>query len=124
MESVTEGVVVEWRVAVGDAVTAEQTVVEVSTDKVDLEVPAPAAGTLAEIAVEAGGTFSVGQPLGRIAVGAGATPVEAPPEPAGQPAPAPAGRGPRPAGRRPRVAAHQPGGPAPGDRAPGAARPG
>ncbi|HSJ73843.1 MAG TPA: biotin/lipoyl-containing protein, partial [Miltoncostaeaceae bacterium] len=39
MESVTEGVVVEWRVAVGEAVTAEQTVVEVSTDKVDREVP-------------------------------------------------------------------------------------
>ncbi len=46
MESVTEGVVVEWRVAVGDVVAAEQIVVEVSTDKVDLEVPAPAAGTL------------------------------------------------------------------------------
>ena len=71
MESVTEGVVVEWRVAVGEAVAAEQTVVEVSTDKVDLEVPAPAAGTLEEIAVEAGETFQVGQPLGRIAVGAG-----------------------------------------------------
>ncbi len=71
MESVTEGVVVEWRVAVGEAVAAEQTVVEVSTDKVNLEVPAPAAGTLEEIAVEAGETFQVGQPLGRIAVGAG-----------------------------------------------------
>jgi multifunctional 2-oxoglutarate metabolism enzyme len=54
MESVTEGTVVEWRVAVGDAVAAEQVVVEVSTDKVDLEVPAPAAGILASIAVAAG----------------------------------------------------------------------
>ena len=96
MESVTEGVVVEWRAAVGDAVTAEQTVVEVSTDKVDLEVPAPAAGTLAEIVVEAGGSFSVGQPLGRIAIGAGASAVAAPPEPAGQPAPAPAAAAPAP----------------------------
>ena len=69
MESVTEGVVVEWRVAVGDAVAADQIVVEVSTDKVDLEVPAPAAGRLVSIDVEAGGTFSVGQPLGEIAAG-------------------------------------------------------
>jgi multifunctional 2-oxoglutarate metabolism enzyme len=71
MESVTEGVVVEWRAAVGDAVAADQIVVEVSTDKVDLEVPAPAAGRLVSIAVEAGGTFTVGQPLGEIAPGAG-----------------------------------------------------
>ncbi len=98
MESVTEGVVVEWRVAVGEAVAAEQTVVEVSTDKVDLEVPAPAAGTLEEIAVEAGETFQVGQPLGRIAVGAdGGAPAgtAAPPSP------------PRPG--RPRRAAGRPG---------------
>ncbi len=89
MESVTEGVVVEWSVAVGDEVSAEQTVVEVSTDKVDLEVPAPAAGTLAEIAVAAGETFQVGQPLGRIAVGADG----GPPSPAA-PAPAAAQDGP------------------------------
>jgi 2-oxoglutarate dehydrogenase E1 component len=89
MESVTEGVVVEWRVAVGDAVDAEQTVVEVSTDKVDLEVPAPAAGTLAEIAVQAGETFAVGTPLGRIAARAdGAAPAAGPPPEAPAPAPA------------------------------------
>ena len=70
MESVTEGVVVEWRVAVGDAVTAEQILVEVSTDKVDLEVPAPAAGRMASIDVEAGATFTVGQPLGQVEAGA------------------------------------------------------
>ena len=81
MESVTEGAVVEWRVAVGDAVAADQIVVEVSTDKVNLEVPAPAAGRLASIAVEAGGTFTVGQPLGEIAAGAGAPAVPAAPSP-------------------------------------------
>ncbi|HTI32955.1 MAG TPA: biotin/lipoyl-containing protein, partial [Miltoncostaea sp.] len=70
MESVTEGTVVEWRVAVGDAVEAEQILLEVSTDKVDLEVPAPAAGRLASIEVEAGATFTVGQPLGHVEAGA------------------------------------------------------
>ena len=89
MESVTEGVVVEWRAAVGDAVAADQIVVEVSTDKVDLEVPAPAAGRLVSIAVEAGGTFTVGQPLGKIAAGAGA-PAAAPEPPSGNGAAAPA----------------------------------
>jgi 2-oxoglutarate dehydrogenase E1 component len=91
MESVTEGVVVEWRVAVGDAVTADQTVVEVSTDKVDLEVPAPTAGRLASIAVEAGATFTVGQPLGEIEAGAGASapaPSPTPATPAAEAAPA------------------------------------
>ena len=90
--------------------------VEVSTDKVDLEVPAPAAGTLAEVAVEAGQSFAVGQPLGRIAIGAGAAPRRG-----RRRARADAGRGARPpaqrAGRpggRPGVAAHQPGRAPPG----------
>ncbi|MGD9695070.1 MAG: multifunctional oxoglutarate decarboxylase/oxoglutarate dehydrogenase thiamine pyrophosphate-binding subunit/dihydrolipoyllysine-residue succinyltransferase subunit [Thermoleophilia bacterium] len=98
MESVTEGVVVEWRVAVGEAVAAEQTIVEVSTDKVDLEVPAPAAGVLASIAVPAGETFTVGNPLGQIAVGGAAPSAPAPAAPAlaseaPAPAAAPAGNG-------------------------------
>ena len=115
MESVTEGVVVEWRVAVGDAVAADQIVVEVSTDKVDLEVPAPAAGRLASIAVPAGETFTVGSPLGEIAAGAGPA--------AGDPrARPPAARRPRrpPPARRPppdRVAADQPRRTSPRDRA-------
>ncbi|MDH3226608.1 MAG: multifunctional oxoglutarate decarboxylase/oxoglutarate dehydrogenase thiamine pyrophosphate-binding subunit/dihydrolipoyllysine-residue succinyltransferase subunit [Thermoleophilia bacterium] len=69
MESVTEGTIVEWRVAVGEAVARDQIVVEISTDKVDLEVPSPADGVLAEIAFPAGETFSVAEPLGRIAAG-------------------------------------------------------
>ena len=50
-ESVTEGTVLEWHVAEGDAVEEGQTVVEVSTDKVDAEVPAPASGTITKILV-------------------------------------------------------------------------
>ena len=121
MESVTEGVVVEWRAAVGDAVAADQIVVEVSTDKVDLEVPAPAAGRLVSIAVEAGGTFTVGQPLGEIAAGAGAPAAAAAPSsgngagaPAAAEAPAPATRRPQRAGGRRRVAGDHAGRAAPG----------
>ena len=48
-ESVTEGTILEWSVKVGDAVKDGDTVVEISTDKVDMELPAPAAGTITEI---------------------------------------------------------------------------
>ena len=91
MESVTEGVVVEWRVAVGEAVAVDQIVLEVSTDKVDLEVPAPAAGTLTSIVIPNGETFTVGQPLGEITTGAtaGAAAPSAP-TPSAPAAPAPA----------------------------------
>lgn len=65
--SVAEGTVVAWRASVGDTVTAEQTIVEISTDKIDSEVPAPVSGTLAEILVEPEQTVSVGTVLGRIA---------------------------------------------------------
>ncbi len=71
-ESVTEGVVLEWAKAVGDAIEADDTIVEISTDKVDAEVPAPATGTVAEILAEAGDTVQVGQVIGRIAAGADA----------------------------------------------------
>lgn len=67
--SVAEGTVVEWRCAVGDAVAADQTVCEISTDKIDTEVPAPVAGTLAEILVAVGETVDVGTVLARIATG-------------------------------------------------------
>jgi len=93
MESVTEGVVIEWRVGEGDAVAADQVVVEVSTDKVDIEVPAPASGVLVSVAVPAGETFPITTPLGEIASGPAPTPS---PEPAAAPpdaAPAPPPRG-------------------------------
>ncbi len=62
-ESVTEGTVLEWLVAEGDAVEEGQEMVEVSTDKVDAEVPAPASGTVAEILVQPDETVEVGKPL-------------------------------------------------------------
>src|ERR1700756_3507487 len=69
-ESVTEGTVLEWRVEVGDFIKRDETIVEISTDKVDVELPAPASGTVVELLVEEGETVTVGQVIARIAVGA------------------------------------------------------
>ncbi len=65
-ESVTEGVVLEWHKAAGDAIAADETLIEISTDKVDAEVPAPASGTVTELLVEPGDTVTVGQVLARM----------------------------------------------------------
>jgi 2-oxoglutarate decarboxylase len=97
-DSVAEGTVLEWRVAPGDTVAVDDPLVEISTDKVDAEVPAPVAGTVAEILVEPDSTVAVGAVLCRIAAGAGAPagPVQPAAEPSdAQPAPAraPAGNG-------------------------------
>src|SRR5436305_5902744 len=73
-ESVTEGTVLEWRKQVGDPVELDEPLVEVSTDKVDAEIPAPAAGKLVAIHVEADQVASVGAVLGEIAVENGAGP--------------------------------------------------
>ena len=96
-ESVTEGVITRWLKAVGDSVAADEPLVEISTDKVDTEIPAPASGTLASIAVEADGTAEVGAEIARISTGAAApaptaapTPAPEVPEPTPQPAAAPA----------------------------------
>lgn len=78
-ESVTEGTVTRWLKGVGDQVTADEPIVEVSTDKVDTEIPAPASGTLVAITVGADQTVAVGGELGRIATGA-STPRAAAPE--------------------------------------------
>jgi len=77
-ESVTEGVISRWRKAPGDTVKEGETVVEVTTDKVDVEVPAPTAGTVAEILAEEGASVEVGAVLATIAPGAAsaATPPE------------------------------------------------
>ena len=90
-ESVTEGTILEWHAKVGDEIRVDDTIVEISTDKVDVELPAPATGTISEILVEEGDTVTVGQVIARIAVG-GAAPVEpdAPASPAGEPNGAPA----------------------------------
>ena len=70
--SVAEGTVVGWRVGPGDRIEAEATIAEISTDKIDTEVPSPATGVVAEILVPVGDTVDVGTVLARIAVGDGA----------------------------------------------------
>ncbi len=75
-ESVTEGDILEWHVQVGDVVVADQTVVEISTDKVDVEVPAPTAGAITEILAPEGATIKVGQVIARMRVGEGVVPVD------------------------------------------------
>jgi 2-oxoglutarate decarboxylase len=83
-ESVTEGTILDWTVAVGDSVAAGDTVVEISTDKVDVELPAPASGTITELLAAPGETVTVGQVIGRMAASgtsakpAGAAPAGAP----------------------------------------------
>ena len=64
--SVAEGTIVEWRKQPGDAVQADETICEVTTDKVDVEIPCPATGTLAEILVEPGQTVGVGTPIATV----------------------------------------------------------
>ncbi len=72
--SVVEGTIVEWRVEVGDRVSADQTVCDISTDKIDTEVPSPAAGVIAEILVPVGETVPVGTVLARMGGAEGARP--------------------------------------------------
>ena len=86
-ESVTEGTVTRWLKAVGDEVALDEPLVEVSTDKVDTEIPSPVAGTLLEISVGEDETIEVGAQLGVIG-DASAAPAAAP-APKAEPAPAP-----------------------------------
>ena len=87
-ESVTEATIGQWFKKVGDTVAADEPIVELETDKVTIEVPAPAAGVLEAIAAEAGTTVDVGALLGAIGgAGAAAAPAAAPaPEKAEVPA--------------------------------------
>ncbi|PDT51807.1 MULTISPECIES: 2-oxoglutarate dehydrogenase complex dihydrolipoyllysine-residue succinyltransferase [Sinorhizobium] len=71
-ESVSEATVGTWFKKVGDAIKADEPILELETDKVTIEVPAPAAGTLSEIVAQAGETVGLGALLGQIAEGAGA----------------------------------------------------
>ncbi|MFZ0025177.1 MAG: 2-oxoglutarate dehydrogenase complex dihydrolipoyllysine-residue succinyltransferase [Pseudolabrys sp.] len=73
-ESVTEATVGKWFKRPGEAVAVDEPLVELETDKVTLEVPAPAAGILSDIAVKNGSTVAVGALLGQIKEGAGAAP--------------------------------------------------
>jgi len=115
-ESVTEGTVTRWLRAVGDVVAADEPLLEVSTDKVDTEIPAPASGTLLAINVAEDQTVPVGTQLGLIGQpSAGAI---VPPAPA----PVPAAVAPAPAAPAPAPAAPAPAAPAPAAPAPAPAR--
>ena len=62
-ETVTEGTILKWLVKVGDTVNEDDPIVEISTDKVDTEVPSPFSGTVSNLLVEEGDTVAVGTPL-------------------------------------------------------------
>ncbi|MHB1168673.1 MAG: dihydrolipoamide acetyltransferase family protein [Longimicrobiales bacterium] len=83
-ESIAEGTVSKWLKQVGDEVQRDEPLLEISTDKVDAEIPSPNAGTLVEILVEEGATVEVGTPIARIetdkAAAASSAPSEPPPE--------------------------------------------
>ncbi|MFB7501401.1 2-oxoglutarate dehydrogenase, E2 component, dihydrolipoamide succinyltransferase [Streptomyces sp. NPDC056161] len=89
-ESVTEGTVTRWLKAEGERVEADEPLLEVSTDKVDTEIPSPAAGVLASIKVAEDETVEVGAELAVIDDGTGAPAVAPAPAAAAAPAPAPA----------------------------------
>ncbi|MEY4396482.1 MAG: hypothetical protein RLZZ40_238 [Actinomycetota bacterium] len=78
-ESVTEGTVTRWLKKVGDSVAVDEPIVEISTDKVDTEVPSPVAGVIEEIFVQEDEVIAVGSPLARVGDGSGSS---APAEPA------------------------------------------
>ncbi|OJU84129.1 MAG: dehydrogenase [Solirubrobacterales bacterium 70-9] len=107
--SMSEGTIIAWLKAVGDEVAADESICEISTDKIDTECPSPAAGTLVEILAEVEETVEVGAVLARISVAGGAPALAAPAdsgaEPAAAPPPEPAANGadglaPRPADSR------------------------
>ena len=94
-ESIVEGTLTKWLKKPGDKVERDEPLFEISTDKVDTEIPSPAAGTLAEILVEEGKTVGINTVVGRISDGAAssaspAAPAAAATAPAPTPAPAPA----------------------------------
>src|SRR6266550_2264739 len=100
-ESVTEGTVAKWLKQPGDPVREGEALVEVTTDKVDAEVPAPATGKLVKILADAGQTISVGAPLAEIEVRADGgvsapKPTEVKPAPEAAPKPTPPDGGSKP----------------------------
>src|SRR5579872_3333822 len=93
-ESIVEGTLTKWLKKPGDTVERDEPLFEISTDKVDTEIPSPVAGTLGEILVQEGTTVGINTVVGRINDGAGApvaaAPPAAPPPVAKAAAPAPA----------------------------------
>ena len=86
-ESVTEATIGKWFKKPGDAVAVDEPLVELETDKVTIEVPAPASGVLGDIAAKDGETVAVGAVLGQIKDGVGAASAAVKAQPAAQPAP-------------------------------------
>ena len=99
-ETVTEGTIIRWMKRVGDEVRRDEPLFEISTDKVDSEVPSPAAGVLTEVVVPEGATVEVGTLLAVISDSA-AAPAAAAPEPAPAAVPAPPPAAPAPAAAPP-----------------------
>src|SRR6516165_9267908 len=95
-EAVTEGTILEWHVKVGDFIKADDTIVEISTDKVDVELPSPASGTVTEILIEEGETVTVGQVIARIAAQSAPPPDGGTAQPPTPPSTAPDKRPPAP----------------------------
>jgi len=93
-ESIAEGTIVKWLKKVGDSVQRDEPLLEISTDKVDAEIPSPAAGTLTEILAREGDTVHVNSVIARLSEGA-AAPAPAPP-PVEAPKPAPVAAAPAP----------------------------
>src|ERR1700680_1149726 len=92
-ESVVEGTVTKWLVKQGDRVEEDQPLCEISTDKVDTEIPSPGAGVIAKLIASEGETLPVGAPLAVIepaGAAAAAAPAGARPQPKAAPAPPPA----------------------------------
>jgi len=88
-ESIVEGTLTKWLKKPGDKVERDEPLFEISTDKVDTEIPSPAAGTLGELLVKEGETVGVGTVVARISDGAAAAPAPAPAPIAEAPAPPP-----------------------------------
>ncbi len=119
-ESVTEGTVTRWLKNVGDSVEVDEALLEISTDKVDTEIPSPFSGVLQEILVGEDETVAVGSALARIGDGAAAPAAAEPPAapaPAAEAAPAPAAEAPAAEAPAPAPAAEAPA-PAPAAEAP------
>src|SRR6478735_191687 len=88
--SVSEGTITRWLKQEGEHIEADEPLLEISTDKVDTEVPSPASGTVTQILVQEGETVAVGTKLGQIGGAAGAPAPAAEPEPEPEAAPEPA----------------------------------
>src|SRR5919206_1153053 len=89
-ESIAEGTITKWLKQVGDHVERDEPLFEISTDKVDAEIPSPASGTLTEVRFKEGETVEVNTVVAVLDGGQGAAKAEAPaPKPVEAPAPAP-----------------------------------